>query len=153
MKTLFVAVLASFLATAAGAETQVLNTLPFAVDVREAVRSECKLQTLLPEFIETAGADIKLVGSFSGNGRRLELKITEVHAPGGGAFSGPKWIEVVGTLRGDGKPKTFRAKRLSTGLTMRGTCSILARAAKATGLDIAAWLKDPKDGAELGDAR
>jgi hypothetical protein len=143
-------------ASAAGADTQILKEVPFSDDVRDIIKKECKLQTRLPGFIKSAGAEVTLVDRLSGEGERLELSISEVHAPSGGVFSGPKWIEVTGTLKGAGAPKHFRAKRFSTGGAFgqfKGTCAIIGRATKVVGMDIAAWLREPTDGAELGDAR
>jgi hypothetical protein len=65
-------------------------------------------------------------------------------------------MTVTGTLTEDDKPvASFRAKRFSTGGAFggfKGTCSIIGRCTKAIAGDIAAWLKSPVDGAELGDA-
>jgi hypothetical protein len=113
--------------------------------VRAQVRSECELQTLIPAAIANQSSDVQLV---DGKGQ-LSLDISEVHAPGGWVFSGPKWVEVKGSLGG----KSFRAKRFSTSPFAGGTCGILARIARALGADIAAWLQDPFDNAELGDAQ
>jgi hypothetical protein len=114
--------------------------------VREQVRTQCKLQTAIPAAVADASGEVRLV---SGAGS-LRLTITEVHAPGGGVASGPKWVEVKGSYGG----KSFRAKRLSGFDPFAGgTCGILAKIARALGSDIAGWLEDPKDGAELGDAR
>ena len=80
-------------------------------------------------------------------GRVLALEITEVHAPGGGAFSGPKWMSVKGELFDNGKQiGSFRAKRLSTGGAFggfKGTCAIIGRCSKTLGSDIAGWLGSP----------
>jgi len=114
------------------------------------VREQCNLQTLIPGAIADHSSDAKLV---EGAGD-LALEITAVHAPGGWIFSGPKWIEVQGTLRRDGKSLGFRAKRYSAFDPFSGgTCGILAKIARALGSDIAVWLANPSDGVELGDAQ
>jgi hypothetical protein len=86
----------------------------------------------------------------------LELTISQVHAPGGGAFSGAKSMTVKGVLRDNGKEiGSFTATRYSGGGVFggyKGTCAIVGRCAKAIGKDIAQWLEDPKKGSELGDA-
>jgi len=80
-----------------------------------------------------------------------------VHAPGGGAFSGPKWMSVRGALHENGKViGSFCAKRINGGGPFgqfKGTCAIVGRSAKVIGRDIAGWLEKPTQDAKLGDAR
>ena len=151
------------LAPAAAAEpVKVLRSIPFAstAQVPPAVKEQCQLQTKVPEFLsQAAGANVQLVdGALNRKvGRVLEWVISEVHAPGGGAFSGPKWLTVKGELFDRGKQiGSFRAKRFTTGGAFgafKGTCSIIGRCSKAVGEDIAKWLAAPTQNAEIGDAR
>jgi hypothetical protein len=142
--------------------TKVPRSIPFANNaaVPEAVRNQCELNTKVPEFIaQSAGSSVELVdGPVSRKaGRTLEMEITEVHAPGGGAFSGAKWMSVNGTLYDQGKQiGSFRAKRYSTGGAFgafKGSCAIIGRCAKAIGQDIAGWLAAPSQNAQLGNAQ
>ncbi len=147
---------ALLIASLAGAATQVQRTIPFdeGAGGSEKVRSECQIQTRVPTAVKEFAADVELVDALDKKGRALELSIMEVHAPGGGVFSGPKWMAVYGKLYEKGKMVgSFRAKRLSTGANLRGTCATLARCAQAIGEDIAQWLQAPSMDAELGDAR
>jgi hypothetical protein len=140
-------------APAAWAATQLARSIPIlpSAGATSAVQSECQLQTLVPQAIQQAGADVTLVDAPAKGGRWLELAISEVHAPGGGPFSGPKWMTVTGTLRDRGKViGSFRAKRVTTGV--RSTCGSLAKVATVIGRDIAAWLAAPSMNAEIGDA-
>lgn len=140
-------------ASAAQAATQVARSIPIApgAGASGAVQQECQLQTLVPQAIQTAGADVTLVDG-KPQGRWLDLTISEVHAPGGGPFSGPKWMAVSGTLHDRGKViGSFRAKRVTTGV--RSTCGSLAKVATVIGRDIAGWLTAPSLNAEIGDAR
>lgn len=115
------------------------------------VQQECQLQSLVPQAIQQAGADVQLVDG-KPQGRWLELTISEVHAPGGGFFSGPKWMTVQGKLHDRGKViGSFRAKRVST--AAKSTCGTLAKVATVIGQDIAGWLAAPSMNAEIGDAR
>src|SRR5574341_694093 len=114
-----VAFAAAAAASAASAAVQVARSISFAptAGASEAVKQECQLQTQVPASLQQAGADVQLVDAPSKSGRALELSITEVHAPGGGPFSGPKWMAVSGQLYEKGKlVGSFRAKRLSTAL-------------------------------------
>jgi len=143
------------------ASVQVSRTLAYAkgAGVPADVRESCNLQTEIPQYVAEYAADVQLVdGSVSSSGgRALSLEISDVHAPGGGFWSGPKWVEVLGKLYERGKlVGSFRAKRYSLGGVFGpflGNCSILERCAKALGLDIANWLNDPAMNAEIGDAR
>jgi hypothetical protein len=141
-------------AAAALAAVQVARSIPIlpTAGATGAVQQECQLQTLVPQAIQQAAADVTLVDAPAKSGRWLELSISEVHAPGGGLFSGPKWMTVSGKLHDRGKViGTFRAKRLSTGA--RSTCGTLAKIATVLGQDIAGWLSAPSMDAEIGDAR
>ena len=136
------------------------KAVPFddTIEVPPAVRRECKLPEKTASFIKKYGKkNVEFVESPNGEGQYLEMSITEVHALGGGAFSGPKWMEVTGHLMENGsRVASFRAKRFSTGgafAEFKGTCAIIGRCTKAIGKDIARWLKNPVDGAALGDAR
>jgi hypothetical protein len=141
-------------ASSAVAATQVARSAPIlpSAGATSAVQSECGLQTLVPQAVQQAGADVTLVDAPAKGGRWLELSISEVHAPGGGPFSGPKWMTVTGKLHDRGKViGSFRAKRISTG--PRSTCGSLAKIATVIGQDVAAWLAAPSMNAEIGDAR
>jgi len=143
-------------APAAHAATQLAKSVPIATSAGAsgAVQQECQLQARVPEAIAQAAADVQLVDAPSKSARWLELEITEVHGPGGGPFSGPKWMTVSGKLHERGKViGSFRAKRLSTGGFVKGTCATLGGCATAIGRDVAAWLQAPTMNAELGDAR
>jgi hypothetical protein len=140
-------------------EVKVLRVIPFSEgsQIADKIRSECQLQTQVPHFLDQQSKQVTLVDADPGKaGLVLELSIEEVFAPGGGAWSGPKWMAVVGTLREDGREiARFRAKRLSGGgmfAGYKGTCAIVGRCAKAIGSDIATWLEKPEDGAHLGDS-
>lgn len=119
--------------------------------------SECPTGAQIASFLQK-GSDRVQVGTVPSDGHYIDMAITEVHMPGGGAWSGPKWLEVTGALReGDGDiVASFRAKRFSTGgafAGFKGNCSIIGRCARAIAQDIAGWLRNPINGAELGDAR
>ena len=131
------------------ADVTVSKKIPIAkgATVRQDVLEQCEIQTRIPEAIANASEQISLV---EGAGS-LSVEITDVHSPGGWIFSGPKWVEVKGKLSsGQG----FRAKRYSAFNPFSGgTCGILARISRALGQDVAVWLENPNDGAQLGDAQ
>lgn len=141
-------------ASAAQAAVQVARSIPFAADAGASgnVQSECQLQTLVPAAIQQAGGDVQIVDAPAKGGRWLELTITQVHAPGGGLFSGPKWMTVSGKLHDRGRVTgSFRASRHSGAL--KSTCGTLARVATVIGENVAGWLTAPSMDAVLGDAR
>ncbi len=156
------AALLAALPAAAGDVVKIQRSIPIAasVDMSTAVRTECELDTKVSKFVkEFAGDKVEIVeGALDREkGRALEMEITEVWAPGGGGYSGPKWMTVKGQLYENGKAAdSFRAKRFSTGgmfAGFKGTCSIIGRCTKAIGEDIAHWLEAPTANAKLGDAR
>ncbi len=156
LRPVVVALVSLLVGSAGHAATQVARSIEIAstAGASSAVQQECQLQTRVPAAIAQAAHDVLVVDNPSRSGRWLELEITEVHAPGGGPFSGPKWMAVTGKLHEGGSVLgSFRAKRLSTGGFVKGTCATLGGCATAIGRDIAAWLKAPTMDAELGDAR
>jgi hypothetical protein len=145
-------------ALAEGAKVKVPRTIGFTAEsgASDKVKAECKLETKVTHFLNSFSSQVELVDGNPGKqGRTLHLEISEVHAPGGGAWSGAKSMSVKGTLRENGKKvASFTAKRFSGGGFLggyKGTCSIIGRCAKVIGKDIAKWLENPKDGAHLGD--
>lgn len=136
----------------AAAAVTVSKKIDFAAGANPttAVRNECQLQTRIPEAIAANSDQVELV---DGKGA-LKLEISEVHAPGGWIFSGPKWVEVKGQMTSDGKLLKFRAQRYSAFDPFSGgTCGILAKISRAIGRDIAGWLGNPTPDATLGDAK
>jgi len=140
--------------TAQAASIRVPERIEYASSssVRDAIQNECALQTMIPQAIARSASNVELV---PGKKRDLELAITDAHGPGGGVFSGPKWVEVTGKLRRGSKVVgSFRAKRVSTtDVFAGGTCGILAKCARKVGSDIGAWLQNPTMDAKLGDAK
>jgi len=141
---------------------KILRAIPIAstVDISADVRKECEIDTKVPNFLkEYAGDKVEVVDAAPDHekGRVLEMEITEVWATGGGAWSGPKWMTVMGHLYEDGKETgSFRAKRFSTGgmfAGFKGTCTIIGRCTKEIGKDISKWIEAPTANALLGDAK
>jgi hypothetical protein len=121
------------------------------VGATDSVREQCGLQTSLPEWVRSAASDVELVSGKPQGGRVLELKVIEVHAPGGGPFSGPKWMLIGADLKEGGRTvATARGKRV-TAQPLGGTCDQLQKVGRAIAVDIGAWLANPTAGAELGD--
>lgn len=148
---------AGLAAGAARAEpgTRLSDRVAFAdgAGATRAVREECGLQQYLPEMVRSYAKGVELVSGKAAGPRTLELVITEVHAPGGGPFSGPKWMEVAATLREGGKTVATARGRRATGDPFGGTCDQLRKVSRAIASDLAAWLESPTAGAALGEAR
>ena len=149
-------------AYAGDTKTAIASMVPFSENgsIREAVKAECNLQTKLPQFVAEYAGDynVEVVLEEKPNkkkGSYLWLEITQVHASGGGAWSGPKSVSVAGKLFKDGKQiSQFSATRYSSGGFFggfKGTCAIAGRCVKTLGRDIAKWLENPKNKAHLGD--
>jgi hypothetical protein len=134
------------------------KVVPYApgLVVSEAVRNECQVGERLSAYLQSAAKNIK-ASDTPNEGRYVDMTITEVFASGGGGWSGPKSMTVAGSLLDNGtKVASFRAQRNSLGGVwgpLKGTCSIVARCSKMIAKDIATWLKNPVDAAQLGDAK
>ena len=155
-------VLALTLAVAAHAEGEVTASklTPFADDsgASDNVKRECKMEERLPKYVKSYAKKHTTV-SFTtdslddAEGRVLYMEFSHVHAPGGGGYSGAKSVEVEGELRENGEViASFTVDRAALFGMAPGTCSMLKRATKKIGQDIAEWLKAPEMDAMLGDA-
>lgn len=161
------ALLITLLSAAGSAFAQpvkMVNVVPYSEnsEAQKKVRNECtKLGSQLAEFTrqfgKEFGVDVELVDSINpqGQGRVLHVEIHDAVSMGN-AFTGhQKYTSIRGTLYEDGKKVAdFRGRRNSMGGAFagyKGSCSVLGRTVKALGKDVAVWLKDPEDKAELGD--
>jgi hypothetical protein len=156
-------ILTFLFAVAASAEAKDVVTIaeltPFAEDsgVTDNVKRECGMEKRLPEYLKSnAKKHTKIVFTSepldSVEGRVLFMEITNVFAPGGGAYSGSKSVIVAGELKEDGELiASMTVRRHSLIGMMPGTCSIMKRIVKKLGEDIAIWLAAPTMDAELGD--
>ena len=146
--------LAALASAAAGAQpVRLANRVELSATsgATPAVSEQCGLQTGLPAWVAAAASDVQLVEGHPQGGRVLELSIIEIHAPGGGPFSGPKWMLVSAELKEGGRTvATARGKRV-TAEPFGGTCGALGKVGHAIAVDIGAWLSNPTKGAELGD--
>ena len=139
---------------------QVKKTISFSAESNapQKVQHECNLQTQVPSYLSAyAKKAVTFVdGDFATEGKQLKLEISSAFAPGGGAWSGAKYVEVTGELIENGKViGSFIGSRYSTGGMFggfKGTCSITARCAKAIAKDISIWLKNPTIDARLGNS-
>lgn len=141
-------------------EVTLETPIPFAssADVRDAVVDECRLQEKLARFIEEFSAERNITvteSSSPGAGKVLSVSITDVYAPGGGAFSGGKAVTIEGELTENGNTLgTFRARRISGGgafAAFKGTCDILGRDVETLGSDVSRFLTDPKQDVRMGN--
>ena len=143
---------------------RMVSDVPYAEDaeVQKKILNECtKLGSQLADFTKhfgkEFGVDVELVDSINpqGDGQVLHVEIRDVVSMGNAFIGHQKYTKVSGTLYKNGKKiAAFRARRNSMGGAFsgyKGSCSVLGRTVKVLGKDIAGWLKDPQDKAELGD--
>ncbi len=108
----------------------------------DAVQAECGLQESLPKYVQkySRGRAVYDASADTSSGKVLEITITNVVAPAGGAFSGPKHMKIHARLLEDGQEvDTFDVDR-STTQGGYGNCDMLRRIAAALGKDVARWL-------------
>jgi hypothetical protein len=162
-----VAAIVVALAPAAGAgeykPVDVQKVVPFADNsgVRDEVKSECQLQTRLPNYIvdfAKGNPPVQLqdeLGDSGASTRQLHIVIEGVNEGGNWFVGRHKGVTVSGELKeGDQIVGSFRAARNTSGGFAggyKGACSFVSRCAKALGKDIAGWLRNPTMNAGLGD--
>ena len=139
---------------AADGQIRVLEDTPLSpvADVPADVRKDCNdLGEELPRALARSSRRVTLVrGAHDLTGKHLTIEITHVRAGRVGAFSGPKFMTVRGALIENGKEiADFDAKRGA--LKVSNTCSMLDKAEKELGSDIAQWLEHPRPHSHLGD--
>lgn len=139
---------------------KVQRTIPYAEDndISDNIKTECSLGTQLADFIKQhAGTPVELVeGELNtASGRVLEVTITDAVSMGNAWLGHQKFAKIKGTLYEDGKKvASFKARRNSMGgafAGFKGSCSVLGRTVDVLGQDVGGWLKNPRDGATLGD--
>jgi hypothetical protein len=137
-----------------------INLLPakFANEsgATDAVRIECDLQHLVPEWIaHFTPVPVVLALEPDDAPRVLDLTLTSVVASPGGIWSGPKQLDVHGDLIDRGQVvASFDARRTTvTGgwAAGGGTCDVLDYVSESIGRDLRTWLRHPVDGAQLGE--
>jgi hypothetical protein len=157
--------LIAFAAAPAFAQTvQVQSSIPYAEDaeIGNKVRNECtQLNTQLAEFTQEFGREngieVQLVETLdtAAEGRVLQMEIVDAVSMGNAFIGHQKYSRVRGVLFENGEQiADFRGRRNSMGGAFagyKGSCSVLGRTVKALGKDIAQWLANPQDGAQLGD--
>jgi hypothetical protein len=119
--------------------------------VTEAVLGECTLDRQIPEQIaRRTPVTVVLAETPDGGARVLHLIVTEIVAPGGGAWSGPKSITLHGDLiEGGAIVASFDDRRTTT--RGGGTCDMLGYIVAALADDIRPWLAAPTLNASLGE--
>ena len=141
-------------------KTVYINTkAPFDnIDIKESIKTECKIDTQVMDFIKeySAGAGVNVQYSDNIKSDDLHLKISITNAISrGSAFIGHyKMVEIYGELvQGKKVLSTFRASRKDGGGVFggyKGSCSVLGRATKVLGRDVSKWLTNPVNNAVLG---
>lgn len=136
------------------------ETIPFAKGIRvpDKVKEECRLEENLADDIAKAARSVydKVVRQKpSGPHHYLEVEITDAFGAGGGAFSGPKRMEMQGKLKTSGGKVlgSFRGERHSMGgiRGLGGTCSVFKKVTKVLGEDLAKWLVSPEMDTTFGE--
>lgn len=137
--------------------------IPFNEDaeIAASVKRECQLDEHLSEYVVKSGnakgskVETAAEVSPSSAGRVLVMEITNAVSDGNAFMGHHKSMSVKGKLYQDGQlTASFKARRNTMGGALagfKGTCSVLDRANKALGEDIADWLAQPKMDAMLGD--
>lgn len=126
--------------------------------INSTVRDDCHWLTAMVSRVVTAFNDneqaprakleSRRIDIEKYTGRRLVLRVDNVHALGGGGYTGPKWMDMSGELReGDLLVGSFQSHTTSgQGLT---TCRSLDSLSDSTTEMIVQWLNSPSIDAKL----
>lgn len=149
--------LPGFASAQSAAPIRMLDPVPYARenDVPDRIKNEC---TGLGHDIALmvsglARGKVTLVQGklpTSSAGQVLQLEITDVVSDGNAFIGQNQSIRLRGTLYHDGKKVAGFVARRSQQADLFKACANLQGLAANLGRDISRWLKDPKDGAELG---
>jgi len=136
------------------------EVLPVSAEsMSDTVRDECKwpsdmVNRLVKEFngyeepVPRTKLEARPIDIEKYLGRRLVLRVKDIHALGGGGFSGPKWMNLTGELY-DGKSLVATFESYTN--TGRGftTCRSLGELSHHSAEIIAEWLRNPTMGARI----
>ncbi len=140
--------LGATVATPALAQTDVItipSIIPYASEQvgNEAIRSECDWnQQLSRDIVNLSNGVVAATNKNLGEieGRTLAITVTDVHAVGGGIWSGPKWGKLHGELSHKGKVlASFDMERRGIN-TPYSVCATLSNIARALSKDIVKWI-------------
>lgn len=148
----------------ASASGHVALAMPtYAVDstVPDNVRAECEMPERLSRYILEAGkgaGDVVQAQEHgdAGSGKLLAIEFTDAMSRRSGGPGGhDKYVQISGRLSVGGEVlASFTARRRSSGGAggwMKSACTVFNRINKALADDVVAWLRNPSDGASLGD--
>ncbi len=126
--------------------------------LNETVRRDCKFQTAIIGTLLTAFNDVDppprarlesgIVHPDAKTGRRLVLRVMNVHALAGGGWTGPKWMDLAGELY-DGKTMVGSFESHTTSGRGLTTCRSVESLSESSADRIANWLRSPSLGARL----
>ena len=150
--------------SAQAAEFKAARDVPFAEDsiVAGNIKRECPIGTQLSDalvrFASAGGHRVELVEVLdTASGQVLKLELHDAQSAGNAWMGHHKSVTVKGWLYRDGEQVARLVARRNSrggfGAGFKGSCAVLERTVTAIGKDIAAWLDNPVDGAQLGDLR
>jgi hypothetical protein len=125
-----------------------------AAEVPADVRKECnELGDEMPKAMMRANRYVTLVSTTrelqEKTGKYLSVEITRVRGKAAGALTGPKKLNVRGSLIENGKEIADFEGEKGT-MAAAGTCSTLEKVEKDLGAEIGAWLQHPLPHSRLG---
>ena len=129
--------------------------------VKANIKQECTLQdAVASDIVKSAasqGLNIVVKNSIKPNELELKVQIENAVSAGNAAIGHSKYVVISGAIvKGKTKYYSFDAARLSGGGyfgAYRSSCSVLGGISRRLGKDVAGWLQNPYDRAELGDVQ
>ena len=129
--------------------------------IAQNIKQECSLDSKLITFIKEAaqeqGITVNVSDAIPAGATELKVEITDSVSSGNSYIGHRKFTSIAGSLVESGSTVgTFEAARRSGGgmfAQFKGSCAVLGRTVKTLGSDVATWMKNPSNGAALGDVR
>ena len=134
---------------------RILHPTPFAdnSDIPDRVKKDCAdIGRELAPAVSRGNPEVVMVKTekelTAKKGRYFKVEITDVHAVGGGVWTGPKHMKVRGVLYANGKQVADVEVKRGSAMAF-GVCQNLEKVEKVLGKDLAGWLRNPKPGDKL----
>ncbi len=146
-----------------GKTIYIKSMVPFAPNsrVKANIKQECTIPTALAndiaKYAAAQGINIEIKDNIKPNELELKVQIDRAVSAGNAAIGHNKFVVISGVImKGNTRYYSFDAARLSGGGyfgVYRSSCSVLGGIARRLGKDVASWLTNPYDRAELGDVQ
>lgn len=144
-------------------EVKIKSAIPFSQDsfIKESIKDECSIEKDLSDFIKKASNNNSVNVVQDDNATKdnseyyLDVKIVDAISEGNAFIGHKKQTKISGVLYKKGNAiASFKGLRNSSGgfgAGFKGSCTVLERTIESLGKDVSEWIKEPTNGAMLGE--